>query len=472
VSEREVNPALVLLLASAATFVAFLDVTIVNIALPDLRADFPDASLALVSWVVSGYAVVFAAALTPAGRLADTLGRKAVFLVGFAVFTVASAACALAPSVGALIAVRAVQGLGAALMIPAALGLVLATAPPEKRAAAVGLWGAATSFAAVAGPALGGLLVDGFGWRSVFVVNVPLGIAVLAVGLRELPDRLTATRQAPDLIGTVLLALGFGGIAGGVTEAGPRGWDDPLVLGLIAAGLLLLVPALARARKHPAPALEIALWRDRAFAAANAGTGLFGFALYAWLLGGVLFITGVWGWSILEAGFAVTPGALASAVAAVLAGRIADRRGAAPLIVIGAVFMAASAGWVVAGLDTEPDFLGFWLWTGLLSGVGFGSMSVGLTAAAAKALPPQSFAAGVGLNTTARQLGGALGVALLAAILESDPGVSGYQSAFALCGLATVLVGVGALAAASRPVSLQVLRGPETTSASRPSRNV
>jgi MFS family permease len=356
-------------------------------------------------------------------------------------------------------------------MIPAALGLVLATAPPEKRAAAVGLWGAATSVAAVAGPALGGLLVDGLGWRSVFVVNLPLGIAVLAVGLKALPDRLTGARQTPDLLGTLLLALGFGGIAGGVTEAGPRGWDEPLSLGLIAGGLLLLAAVLARARNHPAPALEIGLWRDRAFAAANAGTGLFGFALYAWLLGGVLFITGIWGWSILEAGFAVTPGAVASAVAAVLSGRIADRRGPAPLIAVGAAFMAASAIWVVAALDTDPNFLGFWLWTGLLSGVGFGTMSVGLTAAAARALPPQSFAAGVGLNTTARQLGGALGVALLAAILEAaEPGPSGYQVAFALCGAATTIVGLGALAALPSPV--QLWRGPEATSVSRPSRNL
>jgi hypothetical protein len=274
----------------------------------------------------------------------------------------------------------------------------------------------------------------------------------------------------PDLLGTGLLALGFGGIAGGVTEAGPRGWDDPLVVGLVAAGLLLLVPALARARNHPAPALEIALWRDRAFAAANAGTGLFGFALYAWLLGGVLSITGIWGWSILEAGFAVTPGAVSSAGAAVLAGRVADRHGPVPAIVIGAASMAAAATWVVAAFGPEPDFLGFWLWTGLLSGVGFGAMSVGLTAAAAKALPAQSFAAGVGLNMTARQLGGALGVALLAATLEATPGIDGYKTIFALCGVAMTVVGLGALAATMQPV--QLWRGPEATSASRPSRNL
>jgi EmrB/QacA subfamily drug resistance transporter len=443
----DVRPGLVLLLASAATFVAFLDATIVNIALPDLRADFPDDSLALLSWVVSGYGVVFAAALTPAGRLGDALGRKTVFLAGFALFTVASAACAAAPDVAALIAVRAVQGLGAALMIPSALGLVLATAPPERRATAVGLWGAATSVAAVAGPALGGVLVDAFGWRSVFVVNVPLGIAAIAAGSRALPAQLVGERRTPDLLGTALLGLGFAGIAGGLTETGPRGWDDPLCLGLMIGGVALLVPALLRA----APALDIGLWRDRAFAAANAGSALFGFSLYAWLLGGVLFITGVWGWSILEAGFAVSPGAVASAVAAVAAGRIADRRGPAPVIAAGSAVMAAAAVWIVLAIGERPDFLGLWLWTGLLSGVGYGTMSVGLTAAAAKALPPASFAAGAGLNMTARQLGGALGVALLAAILEAAaPGVGGYRVAFAVCGGAAAATALGALAAGRR----------------------
>jgi len=450
-SQPQVRPGLVLLLASAATFVAFLDATIVNVALPDLRADFPDASLALVSWVVSGYAVVFAAALTPAGRLGDALGRKAVFLIGFAVFTVASAACAAAPSVGVLIAVRAVQGLGAALMIPSALGLVLATAAPDRRAAAVGLWGAATSVAAVAGPAFGGLLVDGLGWRSVFIVNVPLGIAVLAAGWRVLPGALGASRGAPDLVGTVLLGLGFAGVAAGLTETGPRGWDDPLCLGLMAGGILLLVPALLRARSHPAPALEIGLWRDRAFAAANAGSALFGFALYAWLLGGVLFITGIWGYSILEAGFAVTPGAVGSAIAAVIAGRTADRRGPAPVVVVGGLFMAAATVWLTVAMDAEPAFVSLWLWTGLLSGIGFGAMSVGLTAAAAGALPPPSFAAGVGLNMTARQLGGALGVAMLAAILEAAaPGPDGYRVAFAACGAAATVPALGALVAGRR----------------------
>jgi EmrB/QacA subfamily drug resistance transporter len=445
------RPGLVLLLASAATFVAFLDATIVNIALPDLRADFPDDSLALLSWVVSGYGVVFAAALTPAGRLGDALGRKAVFLAGFALFTAASAACAAAPDVPALIAVRAVQGLGAALMIPSALGLVLATAPRERRAAAVGLWGAATSVAAVAGPALGGVLVDAFGWRSVFVVNVPLGIAVVATGARVLPAQLVRERRTPDLLGTALLGLGFAGIAGGLTETGPRGWGDPLCLGLILGGVALLVPALLRARTHPAPALDVGLWRDRAFAAANAGSALFGLSLYAWLLGGVLLITGVWGWSILEAGFAVSPGAVASAVAAVAAGRIADRHGPAPVIAAGSAVMAATAVWLVLAIGDEPDFLGLWLWTGLLSGVGYGAMAVGLTAAAAKALPPASFAAGAGLNMTARQLGGALGVALLAAILEaSAPGVGGYKVAFVVCGGAAATTALGALAAGRR----------------------
>lgn len=438
---------LVLLIASAATFVAFLDVTIVNVALPDLQADFSDSSLGTLSWVISGYAVVFAAFLTPAGRLADGIGRKSVFMLGFALFTLASAGCALAPDVGVLIAVRALQGLGAAMMIPAALGLVLATQPPQKIAAAVGLWGAASSIAAVAGPSLGGVFVDVFGWRSVFLVNVPLGLLVLAMAATKLPDPAPAKRRLPDLLGASLLAAAFVATAGGLTEAGTRGWSSPLVLGLVAAGVAMLVAALLRARSQPLPALNVELWRDRPFALANAGSLLLGVALYAWLLSGILWLTQVWDYSIIEAGLAVSPGAFASAAAAIVAGRRVDQRGPLGVILLGGSLLAATAVWLLLAADAEPAFLSLWLWTGLTSGVAFGTLTVGLTTAAARALAPQDFAAGTGLNLTARQLGGALGIAVLASILAGAPSIADYHAVWAVCGGAALLIAIGAFAA-------------------------
>jgi EmrB/QacA subfamily drug resistance transporter len=429
-----------LAIASIATFVAFLDVTVVNVAFPDLRRAFPDASLSLLSWVIAAYGVVFAAALTPAGRIADAVGRKRIFLTGLALFTVASAGCAVAPTVGALVAVRAVQGLGAAMMIPAALGLLLAVTAPEKRAAAVGLWGASTSIAAVAGPSLGGLLVDATGWRAVFAINLPIGVAALAAGARRLPEVRGGDHRLPDLAGTLLLTAGFALPVVALTQAGEWGWGAARTLSLLAGGALLLAAALVRARSHPAPAVEVDLWRTRAFALANLGSVFAGVALYAWLLSGILFLTAIWGYSILEAGLAVSPGALASAVAAIVAGRVVDRRGPRAVVIPAGLLLAGAGLWLAAAAGAHAAFLTVWLPAGLLSGIALGSISVALTSAAARALPPARFAAGTGLNMTARQLGGALGIALIPPILAAHPGGAGYRDVFLLCAIASGLV--------------------------------
>lgn len=432
-------------IASAATFVAFLDVTVVNVALPDLQRDFPADSLVALSWVVAIYGVLFAALLTPAGRLADVVGRKAVFLGGFAGFTLASALCALAPSVPVLIGVRALQGASAAFMIPAALGIVLAVSRPERRAAAVGLWGATTSIAAATGPVLGGVLIDAFSWRAVFLINVPIGIAVVLIAWRVLPALKLGARQLPDLLGSLLLAAGAVLVLVAVTETGQWGWVDIRTVACGAAGATLLAVALLRTRTHAAPAVEIALLRNRAFAAATVGAALYGVALFAWMLASVLFVTSVWGYSIVEAGLAVTPGAFSAAVGSVVAGRAIERRGPAPVVAVGALIFALGGLWMVLGIGATPQFVTFWLPLGLFTGLGMGAATVGLTAAAARALPPAQFASGTGLVMTARQFGGALGVAVLATILAGDEvGLDGYRTVFAICASAALLAGVSA----------------------------
>jgi EmrB/QacA subfamily drug resistance transporter len=462
----EHDPALakrVLAIASAATFVAFLDVTIVNVAFPSLHDDFSDSSLSLISWVVSAYAISFAALLTPAGRIADVVGRREIFLGGFALFIAASGLCAIAPSVEALIAMRVLQGAGAAMMIPAGLGLILAVTAPERRTAAIGAWGAATSLAAVAGPAVGGVLVEVSDWRAVFAVNVPIGLAVIAIGLRQLPSIEPVEHRLPDLLGTGLLIAGFSGIAVALTEAGEWGWGDTATLAFGLSGLALLALSLRRAASHPAPALAISLWRERDYAIANAAMLFFGAMLFAWLLVGILFLTGVWGYSVLEAGLASTPGAFTSAVAAAVAGRLTATRGPAVVVVTGAALLVVSGVWFLAVVDETPNFLGLWLPAGAVLGLGFGSISVGLTSAAAQALPPERFAAGVGLSMTARQLGGALGIAVLATILSSsDPGLPGMRAVYWFCIGATVVTALIA-ATLGRPA-----RAPAPGAASAP----
>lgn len=451
-------------IASAATFVAFLDVTVVNIALPDLQRDFSSASLVALSWVVAIYGVLFAALLTPAGRLADVLGRKAVFLAGFAGFTVTSALCALAPSAATLIAARALQGASAAFMIPAALAIVLAVAPPEKRAAAVGLWGATTSVAAAAGPILGSLLIDASSWRAVFLINVPIGIAVLIAGIRLLPALRPDSRQLPDLPGATLLAAGAALVVVALAETAQWGWIDGRTIACAVGGVLLLALALWRATRHPAPAIEVGLWRNRGYAVASAAAALNGFALFAWLLVSVLFLTNVWGWSIVEAGLAVTPGAFTSAVGAVLAGRYADRNGPRAVVVLGGLLFAVAGVWMAVGLGGEPAFWSTWLPAGLLVGAGMGASTVGITSAAAAALPPQQFAVGTGMVMTARQLGGALGVAALAAVLAAaaDPfGPGAYRTVFALSTAGALLIALAGLLLA-RNADLHAQRTAET----------
>ena len=425
----------VLLIASGATFLAFLDVTVVNLAFPDLAKDFQGTSVTDLSWVITAYAVLFAALLTPAGRIADLVGRRRVFMGGVGLFTLASLASALAPSVAVLVAARALQGAAAAAMIPAALGVVLAETPADKRSAAIGLWGAAGALAAAAGPTLGGLLVSGLGWRSVFYVNVPIGIAIL-VGARKVVQPAPGHGgRAPDVAGTLALVSGIALVVLGVTQAQNWGWASPATLSALAGGALLAAIALGRSTRHPAPAVETSLWSSRVFAAANLTSLVFGAAMYAWMLLGVLFLTGIWHYSELKAGLAMTPGALSAAAASVVAGRMSDVRGQRGAVVGGSALFLATGIWAAIVLPHQSNFLGFWLPAGLLSGIAMGMAMVGVAGAAASSVPPERFAAGTGMNMTARQLGGGLGIAALAAILQAKGGgnFDAYVAIYAMC---------------------------------------
>ena len=406
-----------LLVACGATFIAFLDVTVVNVAFPALSESFAGTSVSDLSWVVSIYAVVFAALLTPAGQLADVIGRRRLFVAGMTGFTVASALCTVAPNVALLVAARALQGAGGAAMIPAALGIVLAAMAPERRAAAVGLWGASSSLAAAAGPSLGGVIVDAWGWRAVFLINVPIGIAIVWTAMRVLPRQRPVSRRLPDALGTVLVAIGIGLAVAGLTKGGDWGWHSTATIATMAAGAALAAAALLRARNHVAPAIDMALWRDRTFAMSSLTSLLLGAAVFAYLLIATLFLTGVWRYSILETGLAVSPGALASAVAALLVGRRATARVQRLAVSGGALLLAVTSVWMYASLGDEPRFLTLWLPSSLLGGAAIGASFTALFALAVSSVAPERFAAATGMNMTARQLGGAFGVAALAAVL-------------------------------------------------------
>ncbi|MEU3011466.1 MFS transporter [Nocardia asteroides] len=436
-----------LAVASGAAFLAFLDLSVVNIAFPTIAATYPGTATSTLTWIVSGYAIAFAALLTPAGRLADVLGRRKLFALALAGFAVTSLLCGLAPGADWLIAGRVLQGMTAAFMVPAAMGLVLAATPRERIGAAIGVWTAAGGFAAVVGPAIGGALVESLGWRAVFLVNVPVAIALIVPGLR-LPATEEPRRggSLPDPLGIVAVALGLGALVAAVTEGQNWGWTAPGTLVALLGGAALVLFALVRSWRHPEPAVAVSLWRDRRFAIANAGSFLFGATMFAWLLAGPLFLDQIWGYSVLGSAAALTVGAAASMVTSMIVGRLTTPQAQRWAGVIGALMYTASLAWMSTdAFGPDPALWSAWVPAGLLGGGGIGIVVTVFGTAAASSVPPQQFAAGIGMNVTARQVGGALGVAVLAAVFTAVPGdpVRAFHLVFAIgaaIGLAVALL--------------------------------
>jgi EmrB/QacA subfamily drug resistance transporter len=398
-------------------FMASLDLFIVNIAFPDIQRSFRGTSLGGLSWVLNAYAITFAALLVPAGRWADRTGRKRAFLLGLAVFSAASAACAAAPSVPALVAARALQASGAALLFPTSLGLLLPEYPPNKRGAAVGIWSAVGGVAAAAGPPLGGLLVQA-GWRWVFIVNVPIGLAAFIAGWRVLSDQREAQRAArPDVLGAVLFTGAIGALTLGIVEGQTWGWGGARVLGLFGAAAVLLGLVAVRSARHPAPLIEPVIVRTRAIALANLGGILFFMAFATMLLGGVLFQTAVWHVSVLRAGLQIAPGPLMAAAFAFPGGILGQRVGLRWVGAAGALLFALGGVWFRTHITLTPHYASALLPAQILTGAGVGLMLPTLSAAATSPLPPARFATGSAVLGMSRQLGSALGIAIFVAIL-------------------------------------------------------
>jgi EmrB/QacA subfamily drug resistance transporter len=439
----------VLLVTSVGVFMTFLDVTIVNIAFPDIRASFPDSSLAQLSWILNAYAIVFAAALVPAGRLADRVGRRRFFFGGLLLFIGASVVCGAAPSVDVLIASRIVQALGGAMLVPASLALVLPEFPLERRATATALWGATGAVAAAAGPSVGGLLVDWQGWRAVFYVNLLIGLPSLVPARRLLRESREPQAALPDALGALLLASGVGALALAIVQGPEWGWSSVRVLGAFIASALLLGVFVWRSARHPAPVIELSLFKVRSFAVANAGGFVFALGFYALLLCNVLFLTGVWGYSILEAGVLLTPGPLAAAVAAPIGGRLSDRFGQRLVAVPGGLMFAAGALLFALGMGEQPSYLSEFLPATLLTGTGVGLSFAAFGSAAVAELPRNRYATGGAIANCFRQIGAALGISALIVVLgtpsATDP-VGDYQSAWELMALTGALSGVIGLA--------------------------
>jgi NTE family protein len=446
---RGPSPRLVLAIASLGAAVAFVDATIVNIAFPDIERSFAGTSVSSLSWVLNAYNIVFAAFLVAAGRIADVTGRRRMFILGLEVFTVASLLCAVAPSAETLIAFRVIQALGAAMLVPSSLALVLNAFDVERRSHGVALLSAVAAGAAGLGPSLGGLLVSVDNWRLVFLVNIPIGaVAVLLARRRLVESRAPGRRRLPDVPGAFVFALAIAALVLGVVKGQEWGWSSARIIGSFAAAVALGALFTWRCSWHRAPIVDLSLLRLRTFTAANAMTVLAAAGFYGYTLTNVLFLTGVWRYSVLQAGLALTPGPFVAAAVAGPTSRLVHRFGHRPVLVAGGAIWGGAVLWFVERVGLTPDFLGQWLPGMLMLGIGAGTLLPNLSGAAVASAPGESFATATGLNSVARQVGAALGVALVVAIIGTPSpltAAAAFDHAWTFAAVCLFVAGAGCL---------------------------
>jgi EmrB/QacA subfamily drug resistance transporter len=437
----------VLALAALTSFMVILDVLVVATALTAIRQSL-GASLEGLEWTVNAYTLTFAVLLMTAAALGDRLGRRRVFAAGLAVFAVSSAACALAPNAGALIAARAVQGAGAATIMPMALALLNAAFPPERRGWAIGIYGAVTGLAAVIGPILGGAVTQGLGWQWIFWLNVPVALGAVVLVLLRVSEGYGPAGKI-DLRGLLLVTAAALGLVWGLVRANTAGWGSAETLGALAAGAVAVPVFVAWQRRASLPMLPPRLFRSRAFSAGNAAI----FFLNASLTGAVFlmpqFQQVALGQGPLTAGLRLLPWGIAPFLIAARAGALADRTGERPLVITGLLLQAAGAVWIA--LIAAPSLA----YPALIApmsilGVGFAVAIPAITRAVTSTVPHADIGKASGAYSTMRQLGGAFGVAIIAAAFAAtgsyaSPGAfsDGFSAAF---GVAAGMALAGAVA--------------------------
>lgn len=432
------------LVVATAVFMANLDLWIVNVALVDIGRDL-GASLSAASWVLNAYAVTLAALLIPAGRLGDRLGHRLLFLIGAAVFTLASVACAAAPNIELLVLARIVQAAGAAAQLPTSLALLMGAVDPGRRLAAARGWAAVGAVAAVAGPVLGGVLVT-VSWRWVFLVNLPVGVLSFCAGIRVLPRHERRSRDPiPDPVAAVLLVLAVSSVTAALVEAPGWGWLDPRILGLFAVSVAGSACFARRCRTRPNPMIELALVRVRRFTVALSSMFLFSVAFAIMLLSNALWCQDVWQYSALRTGLAMVPGPAMVPIVTVASARVVHRFGAGPVAAAGSALFAASLLWRIIVAGSAPNYLRDLLPSMILGGIGVGLALGTLMAAGATALPSHRSATGSAIVNSVRQIASALGVAVLVTALASSGSTHGFRIGWAVGVVVAVAAGLVSL---------------------------
>jgi EmrB/QacA subfamily drug resistance transporter len=416
--ESKTSPWPIFGVASVAAFLVSLDATMLYAAFAALRADFPEATAAHLSWVLNAYTVVYAAMLIPAGGLADTHGRKRVFLLGVTLFVAASVACGLAGNVAMLIAARVVQAVGAALLTPASLSIVIAAFPQHKRALTVSLWGAVAGFAAAVGPSLGSFVIESIGWPWAFFINLPIGAYSLWRGASLLPESDRATiRRRIDGVGMALLIVAVGAIALAIVEADAPNWTRTELAAVAATGFIALIAFVTWAMNAREPLVDLTLFRNPTYAAANAATLTFGIAFAMMFFAFFFYMSNVWHYNLSRAGLAIAPGPLTVIPVAIITGRLAGRFGHRPFLVGGSLLYALAGLWFLLVPGVDAAYVTHWLPGLFLSGAAVGLVLPSLAGAAVSRLPAQHYAVGSAVNQATRQIGAVIGVAITVLLL-------------------------------------------------------
>ncbi|WP_114973971.1 DHA2 family efflux MFS transporter permease subunit [Rhodoferax ferrireducens] len=405
-------------IASVAVFLVSLDTTMLFAAFRAIRAGFPGTSAADMSWVLNAYTVVYAAMLIPAGGLADTHGRKKVFMLGVTLFLAASAACGLSGTVGWLIAARVVQAVGAAMLTPASLSIVLDAFPHSKRAVAVSLWGAVGGLAAAIGPSVGSFIVDAVGWQWAFYLNLPLGALSLWRGAALLKEaKKPESRRPVDGVGMGLLMVGVGALALSIVQSESPHWSATELAAVASTGVIALIGFVLWARVAPAPLVDLRLFKHRTYTFVNLATLAFGIAFSMMFFAFFFYMTEIWHYTLPQAGLAITPGPLLVIPFAIMSGRLAARLGHRPFLAGGGLIYACSGLWFLLVPGAQPAYLTHWLPGLILSGVGVGLVLPSLSAAAVNRLPAEQYAVGSAVNQATRQIGSVMGVAITVLLL-------------------------------------------------------
>jgi EmrB/QacA subfamily drug resistance transporter len=440
-----------------------LDNLVVSTALPVIRVDL-GATIEELEWTVNAYTLTFAVFLLTGAALGDRFGRKRMFAVGVSLFTAASAAAALAPSMDALIAARAVQGLGGALVMPLTLTILSDAFPAERRGVALGIWGAIGGVAIASGPLVGGLVIEGISWQWIFWLNVPVGVLLVPLAVARLreshgPDR------ALDLPGLALASGGLLGVVWGLVHGNGDGWSSPSIVGSLTAGAVLLAAFVAWELRTPRPMLPMRFFRNRGFSAANAASLAMSFGMFGSIFLLTQFFQTAQGYSPLEAGLRVLPWTAMPMVVAPIAGALSDRIGSRPILAVGLSLQAIGLAWIAA-VSTATVGYGSLVGPFIVSGIGMGMFFAPMANVILSAVKSAEEGKASGANNAVREVGGVFGVAVLASVFSS---YGGYESAAAFNDGLVVATWVGAGVVAAGALAALAIpgrrRGAESTAA-------